>query len=472
MNKIGVIGLAVMGANLAQNLADNGFLTAVYNRSEDKTKELVKLYGEDKNLIPFYDVFEFIASLERPKKIILMVQAGSAVDMIIEQILPLLSPGDIIIDGGNSFFKDTIKREALLKEYQIHFVGSGISGGEEGARHGPSIMPGGSTEMWKEMEPILSKIAAKDFKGLPCVAHIGENGAGHFVKMVHNAIEYIDMQLIAEIYWIMKTGLKMNNEEMAQTFDEWNKGKLNSYLIEITAKILKTKDKSGGYVVDTILDTAGSKGTGKWASIETLELGAPAMSMAMAVFCRYISDKKIEREEVSKKYKKPNPSVSTSSTSPLKEREKSIEELEKTLYVTKIMAYAQGYEMMRMAENDYGWRLDFKEISRIWQGGCIIRAQFLEKLTNIFAESKDIPNIILSAYFKTEIENNIKAARKTVCEAIMNEIPIAEILSAISYFDNLKSANLPANMTQAQRDLFGAHTYQTELGGEPKHFNW
>jgi 6-phosphogluconate dehydrogenase len=449
-----------MGGNLAQNLADNGFLVAVYNRSEDKTKDLIAQYGEGKNLVPFYDLKEFVESLEVPRKIILMIQAGEAVDMVSTQLKEFIDKGDIIIDGGNSYFKDTIRREKELGDEGINFVGMGISGGEEGARRGPSMMPGGSAEAWESLGPVFSKIAAKDFKGNPCIAHIGENGAGHFVKMVHNAIEYIDIQLIAETYWLMKMGLQMSNEEMAEVFNEWNQGRLNSYLIEITAKILATKNDKGEYVLDTILDTAGSKGTGKWASLESLELGVPAMSIAMSVFARYISDKKEERLRVSEIYGK-NTDERMSIT---------VEDLEKTLYTTKILAYAQGYELMKQAAIDYNWNLDFKEISRIWQGGCIIRAQFLEKLTEIF--DKDVENIILSDYFKKDILENMEISRKVAMAAIGAQIPVTEILSTISYFDSLKSPKLPANLIQAQRDFFGAHTFQTELNGEAVHFQW
>lgn len=460
MNKIGVIGLSVMGGNLAQNLADNGFLVAVYNRSEERTKNLLAEYGEDKNLVPYYDLKEFVESLEKPRKILLMIQAGEAIDVVTKQLRSYLEKGDIIIDGGNSYFKDTIRREKELAEVGINFVGMGISGGEEGARRGPSMMPGGKIEAWKSIEPIFNKIAAKDFKTLPCITHIGENGAGHFVKMVHNAIEYIDIQLIAETYWLMKKGLQMNNEEMAAVFSKWNQGRLNSYLIEITAKILETKNNKGEYVLDTILDTAGSKGTGKWAALESLELGVPAMSIAMSVFARYISDKKEERLRISEVYGK----VTDERISI------TVEDLEKTLYTTKILAYAQGYELMKQAAVDYNWNLDFKEISRIWQGGCIIRAQFLEKLTGIF--TGNVENIVLADYFKKDIQENMGVTRKVAAEAIKTEIPVAEILSAISYFDSLKSSNLPANLIQAQRDFFGAHTFQNELNGEAIHFEW
>lgn len=459
MNKVGVIGLSVMGGNIAKNLADHGIATAVYNRSEDKTKNLISNYGENKGLIPYFDLKEFAKSLEKPRVILLMIQAGEAVDIVADQLKPLLEKGDIIVDGGNSYFKDTIRRGKELGNVGINFVGMGISGGEEGARRGPSIMPGGSKETWKQIENVFSRIAAKDFKGGPCITYIGENGAGHFVKMVHNAIEYIDIQLIAETYWLMKKGLGMTNPEMAEVFNEWNQGRLNSYLIEITAKILETKDEKGEFVLDTILDTAGSKGTGKWASLESLELGVPAMSIASAVFARYISDKKEERLKVAKAYGINNKITNV-----------TVEDLEKTLYITKILAYAQGYELMKQAAVDYGWDLNFKEISRIWQGGCIIRAQFLEKLTDIFTHNSE--NIILADYFKKDIEQNMLVVRKVAAAAIMAEVPIVEILSTISYFDSLRSPVLPANLIQAQRDFFGAHTYQTKIGGEAKHFEW
>lgn len=460
-NNLGVIGLATMGANLAQNLADHKLRVAVYNRTSSRTEELLKSYGANKGLVPFYDLKKFIASLEKPRVVFLMVQAGTGTDSVIEQINALLQKGDIMIDGGNSLFKDTIRREAAARERGLNFMGMGVSGGEEGARRGPAIMPGGSREAWEKIKPIFSCIAAKDFKGRACINLIGANGAGHFVKMVHNAVEYVDMQLIAEVYWLMKLGLKLNNEQMAQIFDKWNKGKLNSYLIEITAKILKTKDQEGKYVLDYILDSAGNKGTGKWTSLEALDLGVPAFSISAAVFARYISAFKKERQKIAKLYPNAHPRLKL-----------KVDQLEKALYTAKILAYAQGYELIYLAGRQYSWNIDLKELSRIWQGGCIIRAKFLNNLYQIFKESPKLENILLAKFFQVEIKKNINDLREVAAQAVKNAQPVPAILSTISYFDSITSKNLPANLLQAQRDFFGAHTFQKEIDGEFFHYQW
>jgi 6-phosphogluconate dehydrogenase len=460
-NHLGVIGLAVMGANLAQNLADHKFSVAVFNRTAARTEELLKIYGEGNGLVPFYDIEKFIASLQKPRIVLLMVQAGAGTDAVITQVSKLLEQSDILIDGGNSFFKDTIRREKEAHEKGLLYVGMGVSGGEEGARRGPAIMPGGNIKAWKQIKPIFSKIAAKDFEGTPCINLIGENGAGHFVKIVHNAIEYVDMQLIAEIYWLMKLGLGLKNEQMTKVFAKWNKGKLNSYLIEITAKIIKTKDKKGKYVLDYILDSAGNKGTGKWTSIETLDLGIPSFSISTAVFARYISAFKKERQNIAKFYPKNFTHLKLTT-----------KQLENALYCAKILAYAQGYELIYLAAKQYNWKIDLKKLSRIWQGGCIIRAGFLNNLYQIFKDKPKLENILLSSFFKSELKKGIGDLREVAVQAIKSALPAPAILSAISYFDCITSANLPANLLQAQRDFFGAHTFQKEIDGEFFHFKW
>jgi 6-phosphogluconate dehydrogenase len=460
-SSIGVIGLSVMGSNLAMNIADHNWVTSIYNRSRGRTEELVSEYGKEK-MRPQFSLEEFVASLSIPRKILLMVKDGAPVDEVISQLKPLVSKGDIIIDGGNSFFKETIRREEELKKDGILFVGMGVSGGEEGARKGPAIMPGGSNDAWENIKPIMESIAAKDFKGNACVSHIGENGAGHYVKMVHNGIEYIDMQLIAEIYWIMKNALKMDNEKIASQFETWNKGRLDSFLIEITSKVLRAKYANGSFVIDSILDSAGSKGTGKWTSEEILELGTPGFGMVSAVLARYASAHKEDRILFSKEYQKNN-----------KQNAKiEISELENALYVSKILAYAQGYDLIREAAKAYGWNLNLKEISRIWEGGCIIRARFLAELEKAFAENPKLKSILISPVFKESVKDGINDVRKVVSVAINLGLPIPAMLSGVSYFDSMTSEIVPANMIQAQRDYFGAHTFQKEIGGEFIHHNW
>ena len=459
-SEIGVIGLAVMGANLASNIADHDWKISVYNRSREKTDTLILQYGKE-NMVATFSLEEFVQSLESPRKILLMVQAGEAVDQVILQLKPLLAKDDIIIDGGNSFFKDTIRRESELREDGLVFVGMGVSGGEEGARRGPSIMPGGSIEAWEQIKPIVKSIAAKDFHGEPCTVHIGTDGSGHYVKMVHNGIEYIDMQLIAETYWIMKNGLQMENEQIADQFEKWNNGRLNSFLIEITSKVLRSKYDNGEYVIDSILDSAGSKGTGKWTAEEILDFGTPGFGMISAVLARYASAHKKERMILSKAFTK-------------KDGEKmslTIEQLENALYVSKIFAYAQGYELLAEASEKYAWNLNFKEISRIWEGGCIIRAVFLEQLEKAFA-ADGRKSILISDVFKTAIENGIDDLRLVAMASIKSGIALPAMLSGISYFDSMTSESLSANMIQAQRDFFGAHTFQKEIDGESFHHDW
>jgi 6-phosphogluconate dehydrogenase len=459
-SNIGVIGLSVMGSNLAMNIADHEWTVSVYNRSREKTDLLMAEYEKD-TMVPKFTLEEFVESLELPRKILLMVQSGEAVDAVISQLKPLISKGDIIIDGGNSFFKDTIRREQELAAEGITFVGMGVSGGEEGARRGPSIMPGGSSEAWKNIKEIVESIAAKDFHGDACVSHIGPNGAGHYVKMVHNGIEYIDMQLIAETYWIMKNGLKMSNDKIADQFGKWNKERLDSFLIEITEKVLRAKDLNGEYVIDLILDSAGSKGTGKWTSEEILEFGTPGFGMISAVLARYASAHKKERLILADAFKK----VSVDGVT------LEIDQLENALYVSKILAYAQGYELLSEASKKYEWNLNFKEISRIWEGGCIIRAVFLEELEKAFNDN-GLKSILISPVFKKSVEHGIKDLRLVAAASITAGLPTPAILSGISYFDSMTSENLSANMIQAQRDFFGAHTFQKEIDGEFFHHDW
>ena len=460
-SEIGVIGLSVMGSNLAMNIADHGHEVAVFNRSPEKTEELVTSYGKD-NIKPHFELEKFVCSLETPRRVLLMVQSGDAVDQVIGQLEKYLEHGDIIIDGGNSFFKDTIRREQQLKEKGIAFVGMGVSGGEEGARRGPSIMPGGSNMAWIALESMLKEIAAKDFHGNPCVAHIGENGSGHYVKMVHNGIEYIDMQLIAEIYWIMKNGIGMGNSQIAEQFEKWNEGRLDSYLIEITAKVLKAKNANGTYVLDSILDSAGSKGTGKWTSEEILELGVPGFGMVSAVLARSASAHKKERIILANEFKNNKKDGC----------KLEISQLENALYVSKIFAYAQGYELLREASMKYDWKLDFKEISRIWEGGCIIRAEFLQQLETVFADNDKLASIMLAPALKKSIENGIEDLRLVAAYSVQNILPAPALMSGLLYFDLMTSELSSANLIQAQRDFFGAHTFQTEIGGQFIHHQW
>jgi 6-phosphogluconate dehydrogenase len=459
-NQIGVIGLSVMGGNLAMNLADRNLRVAAYNRSEERTVALVTAYHGSGTIDPKTSLAGFVDSLETPRKIILMIKAGEAVDQVLGDLFPLLGKQDIVIDGGNSFFKDTIRRERLCAERGISFVGIGISGGEEGARRGPSLMPGGPIGSYIELAPYLELIAAKDFSGKPCVTHVGENGAGHYVKMVHNGIEYADMELIAETYWMMRNGLRMDNDAIADTFDAWNRGRLNSYLIEITTKILRTKTADGTAVVDTILDSAGSKGTGKWTAEESLELGLPGFALVSAVLARYASGAKSDRRKLAVAFPK-----NMQDSTPL-----PVQMLERALYAGKLLAYAEGFALLGAAEEAYGWTLDFAEISRIWQGGCIIRATLLRDIEEAFRNNES--HFLLMPFVQSALTENIPALRAVTVDAMRNAVPVPTFAAALSAFDSLTSENLPANLLQAQRDFFGAHGFQTEESGAPIHWNW
>ncbi len=451
---IGLIGLAVMGENLVLNMESRGFTVAIYNRTVAKVDELAQGRGKGKKLIACHSIEDFVKSLKAPRKIMCMVKAGPAVDDLIEQILPHLSPNDILIDGGNAYFPDTIRRTKYLEAKGFRFLGAGVSGGEEGALKGPSIMPGGSLSAWPELKPIFQAIAAKvgPNKDIPCCDWVGADGAGHYVKMVHNGIEYGDMQLICEAYFMMKVLLKMSAPEIGAVFEEWNKGPLDSYLIEITRDILGKKDGEN-YLVDFILDKAGQKGTGKWTSQNALDLGTPIPTMMEAVVARSLSSMKDERVAASKQLKAP----AISSTLDKKQLLAAIHD---ALYASKIMSYAQGFQLLRAAATEYKWDLNYGSIAMMWRGGCIIRAQFLEEIKNAFEVNPKLANLVLAPYFHSVISNGEKNWRLAVCEAIKNGIAVPAFSSALAYYDSYRSASLPANLLQAQRDYFGAHTYE------------
>ncbi len=451
---IGIIGMAVMGQNLALNMESKGYTVAVFNRTASRTEEFVKTRTEGKNIIPAYTIEEFIKSLKTPRKIMIMVKAGDPVDAMISQLSPLLDKGDILIDGGNSFFKDTIRRVKEAEEKGFLYIGTGVSGGEEGALHGPSIMPGGHREAYEIVGPILRDISAK-VEGEPCCTYIGSDGAGHYVKMVHNGIEYGDMQLISEAYFLMKNVLKMSHKEMHNVFAEWNKGELDSYLIEITADILEKIDpETGNPLVEMILDKAGQKGTGKWTSQSALDLGIATPTIAEAVYARCISAIKEERVEAEKVLKGPE-GVSFSG-----DKKEFVEAIRKALYASKVCSYAQGFALMKAAAKEFNWDLKFGEISMIWRGGCIIRAKFLGKIKEAFDRNPELPNLLMDPYFREIVNNSQREWRHVVSTATELGIPIPGFSSALMYFDSYRNGRLWANMIQAQRDYFGAHTYQ------------
>jgi len=461
--QIGVIGLAVMGRNLALNIADHGFSVSVYNRSSTKTNDLIKS-AEDKDIRGYFTLEEFVESLEKPRKIILMVKAGEAVDATINQLVPLLTEGDLIMDGGNSFYQDTIRRSKELESKGIYYLGTGISGGEEGARFGPAIMPGGKEEAYKMMEPVLTAISAKVGTDA-CCTYIGEDGAGHFVKMVHNGIEYADMQLISEAYSIMKTLLGMEAKQLHEVFAEWNKGELNSYLIDITADIFTRIDNdTGKYLVDMILDTAGQKGTGAWTGQISLELGVPVPTITAAVYERFISGMKEERVKASKLLKGPMNLDNKS--------KELVESIRRALYTSKICAYAQGFSLMRAASEKYSWNLKFADIAKIFRGGCIIRAQFLNLISEAYDKEPSLPNLMLADYFRNILSNYQLEWREVVKMAISAGISVPAFATALSYYDSYRCEKLPMNLIQAQRDYFGAHTYQRSDKEGIYHTTW
>ncbi|MDI9482035.1 MAG: decarboxylating NADP(+)-dependent phosphogluconate dehydrogenase [Bacillota bacterium] len=464
---IGLIGLAVMGENLVMNMESKGYSVSVFNRTVEKVSAFINGRAKGKNITGTYSLQEFVDSLKKPRKIMLMVKAGKPVDDFIDMLIPYLDKGDIIIDGGNSHFPDTIRRTKYVEEKGLLYIGTGVSGGEEGALKGPSLMPGGSPDAWQHVKPIFQAIAAKVDDGSPCCDWVGENGAGHFVKMVHNGIEYGDMQLICEAYHMMKVLLGMTPDEMHEVFDEWNKGELNSYLIEITRDILAFKDEDGKPIIDKILDTAGQKGTGKWTAIAALDEGVPLTLIGEAVFSRCLSAMKEERVQASKVLTGPEPKFTGN-------RGEMIEDIRKALYASKIVSYAQGYTLMRAAAKTYGWNLNYGGIALMWRGGCIIRSTFLGKIKEAYDKNPNLANLLLDPFFKQKVENAQDSWRKVTAAALTNGIPVPAFTSALCYFDGFRSERLPANLLQAQRDYFGAHTYERidRPRGEFFHTNW
>jgi 6-phosphogluconate dehydrogenase len=463
----GLVGLAVMGENLVLNIESRGFTVAVFNRTLEKVDHFIQGRAKGKQIIGTHSIPELVASLKSPRKIMLMVKAGKPVDEFIEQIIPHLEKGDIIIDGGNSHFPDTIRRTNYLESKGFLFIGTGVSGGEEGALHGPSIMPGGSPAAWPHVKPIFQSIAAKVEDGTPCCDWVGENGAGHFVKMVHNGIEYGDMQLICEAYQIMSELLGMTADEMHTVFEKWNKGELDSYLIEITRDILAFKDSDGKPLVDKILDTAGQKGTGKWTSETSLDLGIPLTLISEAVYARCLSAIKEERVAASKVLTGPTRKFTG-------DKQTFLADLEKALYASKIVSYAQGFTLLRAAAQEFKWNLNYGGISLLWRGGCIIRSAFLGKIKVAFDTNPQLANLLLDPFFKEKIESSQEGWRRVLSTAVLNGIWVPAFSTALNYFDGYRNGRLPANLLQAQRDFFGAHQYERvdRPRGEFFHTNW
>ena len=464
---IGLIGLAVMGENLVLNMESHGFRVAVYNRSHDKVDNFINGRGAGLNISGASSLEELVGSVSRPRKIMLMVKAGKPVDEFIDLLIPLLEPGDIVIDGGNSHFPDSNRRTKYLESKGLLFIGTGVSGGEEGALRGPSIMPGGSPQAWPFVKPIFQAIAAKVGDEVPCCDWVGENGAGHFVKMVHNGIEYGDMQLICEAYQVMRDLLGMDAGEIHEVFRTWNEGELDSYLIEITRDIFGYRDEDGTPLVDKILDTAGQKGTGKWTGVAALDLGVPLTLIGEAVFARCLSSQKESRVAASQLLKGPKPSFAGY-------RERFLDQLRDALFASKIVSYAQGYLLMRAAAEEFGWNLNYSGIAMMWRGGCIIRSAFLGKISEAFRSDPGLTNLLLDPFFKDRIKNAQEGWRMVMSEAMLNGIPVPAMSSALAYFDGFRTERLPANLLQAQRDYFGAHTYERtdKPRGEFFHTNW
>ncbi len=464
---IGMIGLAVMGENLVMNMEAKGFVVAGYDIDHERTRNFASGRAKDKNIILAYSLNELINSLKRPRKVMMMIKAGKPVDSVIEQLLPLLDKGDVIIDGGNSYFHDTIRRTGYVEAKGLLYIGTGVSGGEEGALLGPSIMPGGSRSAWEIVKPIFQAIAARAKDGSICCDWLGDDGAGHFVKMVHNGIEYGDIQLIGEAYHLMREILKLDAGQMQEIFSRWNETELDSYLIKITADILGFKDEDGRFLVDKILDTAGQKGTGKWTAVQALEEGVPLTLIGEAVFSRCLSAMKAERVEASRIYR----------GTPItfdKDKDAFIEDIRKALYAAKVISYAQGFSLMQAAAKTYNWQLDYGNIALLWRGGCIIRSAFLDKIHAAYEHDPRLPNLLLDGYFKKVMDKNVASWREVVATAVKNGIPVPALSSGLSYFDGYKSEFLPANLLQAQRDYFGAHTYERidQPRGKFFHTNW
>lgn len=463
---IGLIGLAVMGQNLVLNMNDHGFRVAVYNRTTSKVDDFINGPAKGTDIIGTHSLEELLNNLESPRTVMLMVKAGDVVDNYIDSLLPLLAPGDIIIDGGNSLYTDSDRRTQYLREKGILFIGTGVSGGEEGARHGPSIMPGGNVEAWQTVKPIFQAISAK-VDGAPCCEWVGENGSGHYVKMVHNGIEYGDMQLICEAYQLMHEGLGLTTDQIQTIFADWNQGVLDSYLVEITANILAYKDENGTPLLDNIMDTAGQKGTGKWTGINALDLGIPLTLIAESVFARCLSAQKEERVKASQLLPK-------QVTQFAGDTNLMVKAIHDALYASKIISYAQGFQLMREAANEYGWKLNYGEIALMWRGGCIIRSQFLNSIKQAYDQDPQLQNLILADYFSAAMQNAEEGWRKAVTMGIELKVPTPAFSSALAYFDGYRTARLPANLLQAQRDYFGAHSYERvdKPRGEFFHTDW
>lgn len=462
-----MIGLAVMGSSLARNIAGKGYRVAVYDVMPELLGKFRNQFGGEEKFMVTASIQEFVAVLEKPRKVMMMIRAGKPVDAVIEKLLEVLEKGDIIIDGGNSNFQDTIRRTQKVEQHGLFYVGTGVSGGEEGALHGPSLMPGGSPEAWPHIRDIFQKISAKAPDGTPCADWLGDNGAGHFVKMVHNGIEYGDMQLISETYFIMKNLLGMNHDEMHQVFATWNQGELDSYLIEITAEILAFRDEQGEPLVEKILDAAGQKGTGKWTGIAALEEGVPLTLIVESVFARALSAMKEERVEASKVFHGPETRFDVNGKA-------FLEDLRKALYASKIISYAQGFMLLREAAKHYDWDLDFGRIAQLWRGGCIIRSAFLGKISEAFRNHPSLSNLLLDSYFRDVISEAQQSWRRVVATAVNNGIPVPGMTAALTWYDGYRTGRLPANLLQAQRDYFGAHTYERvdRPRGEFFHTNW
>ncbi len=462
---IGVVGVGVMGRSLALNFESKGFSVSLYDVSKERINQIISLEKKER-LVGTYSLEEFVASLEKPRKIMLMVQAGSVTDQVIDSLIPLLDEKDILIDGGNTYYTDTVRRSQLVEQHGIHFIGTGVSGGEEGALKGPSIMPGGQKEAYELVKPIFEKIAAQ-VNGEPCTTYIGPDGSGHYVKMVHNGIEYGDMQLICEAYSLLKDVLGLDAKQLHSVFKEWNEGELDSYLIEITADIFtKIDEETGEPLVDLILDTAGQKGTGKWTSKSSLDLGVPLPVITESVFARFLSAMKKERVKASKILSGPSQTKFTD------DKDAFIEEIRKALYFSKVLSYAQGFAQLKAMSEEHQWDLQYGEIAKIFRGGCIIRAAFLQNITDAFSKDAELPNLLLDPYFEKIAKEYQQSLRKVLSMAISHGIPVPGFASAISYYDSYRSERLPANLLQAQRDYFGAHTYKRIDKEGIFHTNW
>jgi 6-phosphogluconate dehydrogenase len=470
---IALIGLAVMGQNLILNMNDHGFTVVAYNRTTSKVDEFLANEAQGTRVLGAHSIEEMVSKLKKPRRVMMLVKAGKPVDEFIEQLIPHLEPGDIIIDGGNSLFEDTNRRVKYVESKGLLYIGTGVSGGEEGARRGPSIMPGGSPAAWPHVKDVFQAVSAKVEGDVPCCDWVGEQGAGHYVKMVHNGIEYGDMQLICEAYNIMKTGLGMSADEMHEVFKEWNTSELDSYLIEITRDILAKKDEDGTPMVDKILDTAGQKGTGKWTVVNSQDMGIPITLIAEAVYSRCVSALKDERVKAARKLKGPRPALGSIAANPEKKKA-FIADIRDALYASKMVSYAQGYMLMRAAAREYGWNLNYGGIALMWRGGCIIRSRFLGKIKEAFDKNAKLSNLMLDDYFRGEIKRCQKGWRKVVATAAQRGIPVPAFGTALAFYDQYRSAVLPANLLQAQRDYFGAHTYERvdKPRGEFFHTNW